>query len=322
MTTVGRLGYLGLGIETTPGTPVAAAVSIPFNSNSLQGKHEPINDISARASRAMNFTSVQGKKWGEGEVEVNADSITLGWLLKMAAGNENVSTVIAGVTDHLFYPTISGNTPKSATLYNYQGIDVQQFAGCVMDTFDLEVEDALMVAKCGIKGYNPTAGAYTPTTVSGTLYAFNNYQLQLGNTLALAAAAQVTKLSKFMLSIKNNAEVIHESGSATPSRVVFKSLEVTGSFTRFFDTVGDRDNYLNLNKQAMILTASGNALAGSNAELLRIRLSKVVYEDSSLETGIDDLFAIETQFRAEVDIFQGIQVYDILLRNARSASYD
>jgi hypothetical protein len=72
----------------------------------------------------------------------------------------------------------------------------------------------------------------------------------------------------------------------------------------------------------MILTASGNALAGGNAELLRIRLSKVVYEDSSFETGIDDLFAIETQFRAEVDIFQGIQVYDILLRNARSASYD
>ena len=71
----------------TPGTPVAATTTVPFISNTLRGKHEPIKDIAARGSRVQDFTSVLGKQWGEGEITVNVDTLNVGYFLKLATGN-------------------------------------------------------------------------------------------------------------------------------------------------------------------------------------------------------------------------------------------
>ena len=317
----GRQGFLGLGIESTPGTPVASTTTIPFVENSLRGKHEPQKDIAARGSRAQNFTSVTGKQWGEGDISVNVDSLNIGFFLKLATGTEALSTVVASqVFDHLFYTTVSGNTPLTATLYNYQGVDTQQFPSMAVDKLHFEVKDDLMMATATFKGFFPTSGAHTNATVSGTLLSFNDYQLQLGSSLTTAAAASASAVTDFELDIENNAEVIFESGSSRASRVVWKQLHVAGSFTRFFETVTDRDNYLNLSKQSIIVTASGIALPSSNTEQLKFRLAKCAYLDSEIETGLDDFFAIKTTFEAEVDVLQGLH-YDITLRNYRSSVY-
>ena len=317
----GRLGYLGLGIESTPGTPVAATTAVPFTSNTLNGKHDAQRDIAARVSRAQNFTSVVGKQYGEGEVTVNVDLLNIGYFLKLATGNENVNTVVSSqVFDHVFYTTVSGNNPLTATLYNYQGVDVQQFASATVDKFDLEIKDSLMTAKTTFKTFFPTSGAYTNTTVSGTLLNFNDYNVQFGNTLIAAAAAAKQAISDFSMTVNNNAEVVFESGKSTPSRIFYKELKVNGSFTRFFETTTERDNYLNSNKQSVILTASGMALPGGNVESLTINLAKLLYTDAPVETGLENFFAIKTSFEAEVDVLQGKQ-YDFVLRNYRSTSY-
>jgi hypothetical protein len=317
----GRQGFLGLGIESTPGTSVAATTTVPFVANTIKGKHEIQKDIAARASRAQNYTSVTGKQWGEGDVTVNIDTLNSGFLLKLATGTEIVNTISApNVYDHIFYTTISGNTPLTATLYNYQGVDTQQFASMAVDKLTLEVKDSLMTGKVGFKGFFPTNGSYTATTVSGTLLNFNDYQIQLGSTLIAAGASSKISISDFMLSIDNNAEVIFESGQARASRVAWKELKVTGSFTRFFETTTDRDNYYNLNKQSLVVTCSGNALGTSSTESLTINLAKLAYTDSEVTTGLEDFYAIKTTFDAEVDVIQGKQ-YDIVLRNFRSTSY-
>lgn len=318
---IGRQGYLGLGIESTAGTPVAATTTIPFVANTIKGKQDNIEDISARASRAKNFGSVLGKQWGEGEVTVNVDSLNIGFLAKLATGNEALSTVVSSqVFDHLFYTTVSGNTPLTATLYNYQGVDTQQFASMAVDKMDFEVKDGLMTAKTTFKGFFPTSGAYTQTSVSGTLLNFTSYTMQLGSTLVTAAAASATPVTDFSLTINNNAETIFESGSNRASRVFWKELQVTGSFTRFFESATDRNNYYNLNKQSLVLTASGIALPSSNVEFLKFNLAKLAYTDSEITTGIDNFYAIKTTFTAEVDVIQGKQ-YDIVLRNYRSTTY-
>lgn len=317
----GRQGYIGLGIESTPGTAVASTTTIPFITDTIRGKHEMQKDIAARGSRAQNFTSVIGKQWGEGEVTVNVDTLNIGYLLKLAAGNEALSTVVASqVFDHLFYTTVSGNTPLTATLYNYQGVDVQKYASMAIDKLDIEVKDSLMTAKATFKGFFPTTGTHTNATVSGTLLNFNDYQIQLGSSLTAAAASSKIAISDFSLTINNNAEVIFESGSSTPSRVFWKELTVNGSFTRFFESPTDRDNYYNLNKQSLILTASGMALPSSNIESLTINLAKLAYDDTDISGGLENFFAVKTTFTAEVDVLQGKQ-YDIVLRNYRSTVY-
>lgn len=317
---ISRLGYLGLGIESTPGTPVASTTTVPFIANTIKGKHEFIGDISARASRAQNFSSVLGKQWGEGELTVNVDTLSAGFLFKLATGTESVNTIAANVYDHVFYTTVSGNTPLTATLYQYQGVDTQQFSSMAIDKIDFEIKDALMTAKATFKGFFPTSGSHTPTTVSGTLLSFANYNIKLGSSLITAASATPSPVTDFKLTIDNNAEAIFESGQPRTSRIFWKELKVAGEFTRFFETIVDRDNYYNLNKQSLVLTASGIGLSNGYSELLTINLAKIAYKDSEITTGLENFYAIKTQFVAEVDTIQNKQ-YDIILRNFRSTAY-
>lgn len=316
----GRQGYLGLGIETTPGTAVPATTHIPWMTNTIKAKHTPIEDIAARGSRVMDFSSTSGKKWSEGDVEVNVDSLQIGYLLKLATGTEATSTPTSGVTDHLFYTTVSGNMPLTATLYNYQGVDVQQFPSMAVDKLEFDVKDALMTAKASFKGFFPTSGSDTNATVSGTLLSYASYSMQFGSSLVNAAAASTTAVTDLQVIINNNADTIFESGQGPTTRVFWKQLQVTGSYTRYFESQTDRDNYYNLNKQSVIVTASGIGLPGNLYEKLVISLAKCAYTDQEITTGIEDFFAIKTTFTAEMDASQGKQ-YDILLRNYRGTAY-
>jgi len=318
---LGRLGSISLGIESAPGTPVSATTSIPFITNSFQGKHKPIEDISVRASRAQNFSSVMGQKWSEGEVEFNIDSLNVGFFLKLATGNENLNTIQTGVYDHLFYTTTSGNTPLTATMYVYQGVDYQKFASVCVDKIDFSIKDALMTAKASLKGFFPTSASTTaPTTVSGTVFSFGSYNLKFGSSLIAAASAAAQPVTDFSLSINNNADVVFESGQPNASRVFWKQLQITGTWTQYFETASDRDSYLAFTKESAILTASGIALAGGNNESLTFNFAKLAYTDNTIDTGIDNFFAIKTSFVAEVDPLQAKQ-FDTVLRNYRSTVY-
>lgn len=316
----GRLGFIGIAIESTPGTPVAPSQAIPFTANTIMGKHTPIDNIAGYGSRAQNRNSTIGKRWGEGDITVNADSLNIGYFLKLAAGNEIVNTIQAGVYDHLFFTTYSGNLPLTATLTNYQGVDTQQYASMAIDKLDFEVKDSLMTAKAAFKGYFPTSGTFANTTVSGTLFDFVNYSVQFGNNLLTTANASQTPITDFSCSIENNLETIFESGNSITTRVFWKQLKISGSWTMFFETTTQRDNYYNLNKQSMILTASGMALPGSNYERMVIRLARLEWSDQEITTGLEDFFAVKTSFVAEFDDSQGLQ-YDMTLRNYRSSVY-
>ncbi len=62
--TIGRLGSLGLGLETVPGTPNETPdVFINYTENGLRGHHEPIEVIGAATNRIIQRSSVIGKKW-------------------------------------------------------------------------------------------------------------------------------------------------------------------------------------------------------------------------------------------------------------------
>jgi hypothetical protein len=224
------------------------------------------------------------------------------------------------VYDHLFYTTASGNTPLTATGYLYNGVDLLQFSSLAVDKFDLMVKDGLMTAKTSLKGYFPTSGSVSITTVSGTLLSFGSYKMQIGNTVTAASTATAQPVTDFTLSINNNAEAIFESGQAATSRVFWKQNTITGTFTHYFENVVERNNYLNVNKQSMIVTASGINIYGSYYEGLTIRLAKMLYTDATIDTGLDNFYAVKTTFEAEVDPSQGLQ-YDITLRNYRSSLY-
>ena len=156
--TIGRLGYLGLGIESAPGTAnTSPDVYLPYTDISLRGHHEPIEVIGATTSRHQQKDSVVGKKWGEGDVAIDLDVVNSGYLFKMALGQE---VLVTGTPNtHTFYTTVSGNTPKTATLIQGRDTDVQQYTYGAIDELNIEVSDALATATASIMTPAPMVAA-------------------------------------------------------------------------------------------------------------------------------------------------------------------
>jgi hypothetical protein len=322
---IGRLGYLGLAIEATPGTPESSPdVFIPFTENTLRGHHEPLGDVSARASRIKDVGSVQGKRWGEGQVTMYLDSLNAGYLLKLAFGAENRTQLSATppVHDHHFVPTVSGNSVAAATLWNNRGVDVEQFSYAAVDTCEVVIgTDGIATITANFMSKAPsTVSAPSLTTTSGTLYTWKDLSARFGSTVAAARLASATKLNNLQFTIANNLTLNYKSGSNQPDTITTGSIEVTGQYTLFFETATDRDAYYNLTKRSMVVTLAGAGLGVGYTEQLEFVFKKVRLEEMDMETGLDDLFAITGSFRAELDQAQAGYV-EATARNGKASDY-
>lgn len=313
--TIGRLGYLGFGIETSPGDAVSPDIYLQYTDISLRGHHEPIEYIGTKTSRIMDKGSVVGKKWGEGDVTIDLDNHASGYLFKCALGSENLATGTPNV--HTFYPTVSGNTPTTATLIQGRDTDNIQYTFAAIDELSMEVSDGLGTLQASFMTDFPTeTTAQTATSTSGTLFSFKDMAVQFGTNLTAADAASATPINELSMSIANNIEVIHRSGSSTVSTIRSKGLRVSGSYTVFFDSTTDRDAYYNLFKRAMVITFTGNT-----NESLEVRVPQFRLAESEISTGIDDFYVIKCDWVAEDVVDSGVRLISVLLSNDKNDTY-
>lgn len=314
--TIGRLGYFGLGIESAQDSQTAASVYLPFTDFSLRGHHEPIEEIASKTSRLMDRDSVKGKQWGEGDVNMNMDIVNSGYLFKMALGNEQLTTGTPNT--HLFYTTVSGNTPKTATIQLGRDTDNEVYVGAALDDLTLQVSDKLATLKASLKSHFPIADTQdTVVTTSGTILSFANYTLKFGSDLTAAAAAAATATNEWAMTLSNNVETLHRSGSNDVSTIRSKGFRASGNYTLYFDSVSERDAYYALNKRAMQVLFNGNA-----NETAKVRIGKFRLSEGEITTGLDDFFVIKCKWMAEdvVDAL-GTRQVDVILQNGKSTVY-
>lgn len=309
---IGRLGSLGIAVEVTPGTPVAAAAYLPYTDMSVQEKHEPLADIASRTSRFIDADSVSGKTWGEGDVEINCDVLNSGYLWKTALGQE--SLVTGTPNNHTFFTTVSGNTPTTATLYLGRDTDTMRFAYAAVDSLEFSFSDGLATLKASFMSQYPVAtGTQTVTTTSGTIFSFKDASFKLGTDLSTLGSA--TPINEFNLTLANNVEMIYQSGSQNPTLIRNKGFKATGSFTKLYDDATEKTVYTGLTKRALELT-----LTGITNETLRIRIPEFRTE-AEITSGLDDFFMVKSSFTAEDDVDLGARLVEVRLQNGKSTVY-
>jgi len=315
--TIGRLGYMGLGIEDTPGTAVDPDVYLPYSdAPTLRGHHEPIPVLAAKTARHADKDSVVGQKWGEGDVQIDLDVVNSGYLWKLALGNELLS---AGTpNNHTFYTTVSGNTPNTATLRYGRETDNMEFTYGAVDELSMEVpNDGLATLSASFLSKFPTACAeQSPTTTSGTVLTWKDMSVKFGSDLSAASGASATAVNELSLTYSNGLEAIHRSGDSDVSIIRSTIARLTGSYTIFFENTTNRDAYHSLNKRAMEITFTGNA-----NEQLRIRIPQFRLDDGEISTGLDDFFIIQGSFTAEDVVDSGVRLFDVRLQNDKGTVY-
>ena len=329
---IGRLGYLGLAIEDTAGdAETTPDIFVPFTDCSLEEKHEPLMDISSRASREMNYDAQTGKKWGEGAVTMYLDSTNIGYFLKLACGNEANTVITAGpptVNDHLFYATVSGNAPRTATLWLYRGsgVSVNRFTYAAIDSLEVSIgTDGLATATANFISDSPTTvSAPTLTTTSGTLLTFKDMTMKFGDTTQAAEAATATKVTSFNFSINNNVQAIYRTsttaGDSTPDVLSLGELEVSGDYTMFLEDDTFLDYYTGLTKKSLVAQLTGAGLGSTYTEFVKCVFKSIILQDKSIATGLSDYFAFTGNFKAIHSVDQAGFV-DFTVRNGKSSLY-
>ena len=316
---IARKGWVGAAFESSPGDPATIDDYLPHNGFTLFGMSEKIEDEASRGVRERVYNSVQGKKFSEGDLEINVDATFVGYPLIGALGSVSSANVAGSVYDHTITRNNS-NTPQTLTLTNDRaGIDRQYFPYVAVKTFQLSVADGLASATASLMGRFPvTTTSGSLTTASGSVFAFPDVHFAFGNSVAAAASAANLKPSDLSLTIENNTVVTHRHGSNDADSIDHGEFEVNGSGTIFFEDTTNRDRYYDSSKQAAALVLSGVGIGGGYSSNLTVNLYRLRLDTYELETGLADFYAERFDFVAEYDDANDKSI-DAVLRNVKSS---
>lgn len=317
----GRLGWVGIALETTAGVPVNPADYVPFLESSLDVRMTPLPDVAARGIRDEQSENSQlGKNWGEGSLRVNLDPSLSGYLLGMAMGTfGSPVSEGSGVYTHTMTRN-NTNAPKTASIIFDRVQDRQLFPYAVINSLEATFEDGLAELNASILSRAPVASVSgSITTTSGTLFAFRHAQIQFGADVPTAIASSTfIPLRSFNVTINNNAEAQFVAGNRNADSIISKNFNVSGTFRLAFENNTQRDAFNALTKQAMVVTFTGGGIGGGMYEFVKFRFYKIRFENYSVSVPNDDYVSEEISFVAEYDS-TNTTTLDVQLRNRKSS---
>ena len=317
----GRLGWVGIDLETSAGVPKVPAAYLPFIECTLQGKHTPIPDTAAYGMRdAQSENSQLGRQWGEGNLRINLDPTNAPYLLGMALGDfGSPVSEGGGVFTHTLV-RLNTNAPKSASVTFDRVTDRQIFTYAVINSLELSYSEGLAEINASLLSRAPVASTSgTLVTASGTLFTFRHASVKLGATVTAAENSATTlKLREFNLTINNNAEPQFVSGNRDADSIIQKNFLVSGSFRLAFENTTQRDAFNNLTKQAMVVTFTGNGIGNGMSEYIKVRVYKMRFENYEVDVPIDDMVGEEISFIGEYDSTTS-KTLDVVARNRKSS---
>jgi len=311
---LGTTAYIGVGIENTAGTAVAASKYIPFITCTIRGVQETLYDESGKGVREKNFGAVTGKKRGEGDIEIYVDAENAPYLLYPALGAISSSTASgeSAVYEHVITRKAS-NPPRTLTVIYNDSYDTRKYTYATINTLELNVADGLATISTNILSKFPSSGTATRALTTERILAFKDYTVKIGSgatgtaALAAAAGATATKLRSFKLEINNNAEAHYLSGDNEAEHVAIAQFEVTGEYVLFYEDATERDFYETLLDsgnpvRAMIISFTGDSIGNSETEEIEIKIPNFKINDRTVDTALAGFMPETLSFTAMYDV--------------------
>jgi len=316
---IGRNQWLGVGIETTPGTAVDPAKYLPFTTCTLRQVIDVLDDEAAKGVRERNWGSVAGPNRGEGDIEILVDAENAPYLLIPALGS--VSSTTASGETAVYEHTITRkntNPPTTLTINYNDTVSTRKYTYAVVNTLELTVSDGLATMTAGILSKAPVSGTGTKSITEETVLAFKDYTVKFGSSLSDAATADPTKLSAFRLRINNNAEPQYLSGSNSPDSISMGQLEIEGDYTLFFENTTEQSAYENQTKRAMIVTFTGASIGNSETEEIKINIPRFHIRERAMDTAPAGFITENPTFVVDYDSTEAKSI-EIVVTNETSS---
>src|SRR5581483_404588 len=258
--TSGTQTNIGIGIESTPGTAVAATHFPKWAELSLQGVSEKAPLTARGGVRNMSSDSMIRRKFSQGSIAVVPNGDIAPIFFYLALGSKATTGPTDGTYSHTFSVQNANASMKTATILKEDGsIVTERFANCVVNELTLEASDSWARLMASILGGYPDTGSVTESFSQENEYAYHQMAVKFGTSLSNAASQNATPLKSFQLNIKNNVlqDEAFLSGSNQPVAWVAGRFEASGSYALHFSDTTELDKYKANTKNAAIITFTG-----------------------------------------------------------------
>jgi hypothetical protein len=305
--TSGTQTNLGIGIEATPGTAVAATHFPKWSEFSFQGIAEKTPLTSQRGVRNVSSDSMIRRKFSSGSVGVVPNGDIAPIFFYLALGSKATSGPTDGTYSHTFSLQNANASMKTATLLAEDGaIVTERFANVVVNTLGLEVSDNYAKMTAGLLGGYPDTGTVTESFAQENEYAYHQMTAKFGTSLSNAAGNPATPLKSFALNLNNNVLVDEAflSGSNQPVAGGFVAgrFQASGSYSLHFESTAELDKYKANTKNACIVTFTGAVTGGGTTpETITIKLGRLVLTGEPKVYNLDGLTILNQTFDVEYE---------------------
>lgn len=290
--------FLGIALETTQGTAVAATDYIPVT----QGSFKPqdivgaLYDTGLRGSMVENYNYVQGRKHSEIDFGGAAFADTVTWFVAGILGDVTTTGASAPYTHAIALKNSVATTgdaqPKSLTLTDYYSAGTRQYPGCMVHDLSLTFSaDGLLDYAVKVTGY-PSATNTAPTPSFSTVVPT---QVWTG-TVTVGGTSVSNTVSGSLQLTRKSEPIFGISNTQAPYDIYVGALTVTGKMTFVMEDDTQLTNFLSNTQPALVFTwAQG---AGATATQIAFTATKGAYTVAAIDRS-KDYVEITVDFNAQ-----------------------
>jgi hypothetical protein len=297
---------IGIGIESTPGTAVAASAFPKWTDLNFQAVSEKANFTSQRGVRNHSSNSMIRRRYSQGAIGLVPNVSIAPYLFYLTLGSLASATASgeSAVYEHTCTVQNANASMKTATVLLEQGGEVtERFANCVVNQLSLDVSDSYAKVTVDLLGGFPDTGSVTESYAQETEFAYHQMFVKFGTSLSNAASQTATPLKALTLSINNNVLVDEAflSGANTPAAWLAGRLEITGSYTLHFSGTTELDKYKANTKNAALISFQGASIGSAETEEILLKLGRIILSSPPKEYNLDGLVVLKQSFTVEYD---------------------
>jgi len=287
--------YVGIALEVTPATPVAATDFIPLMKDSLKATDiiAPLYDTGLRGSMATNYNYIQGRRHTEIDLGGPAFADTIGYWLGGIMGSVVTTGGSAPYTHTITLKnaTTGDAQPTSFTIEDYYVSGNRFFPGCKVTDFTLTFNsEGMLEYTAKLMGHpTTTTSAATPTFSDVVPTPVWRGTVSIGgDVIGYTTDGSVT--------CTRAAEAIFGINAAQgPYEIFVGALDSTGSFTFVMEDDDQLLNFLdNTQPELLIEFAQGT---GASATSILFHVSKGAYTTAVIDRSGDHV-SIAVDFSA------------------------
>lgn len=267
---------------------------------------EVVNDESSLGVIADAVDSYVTKRWAEGNIEGNVNVNNFGYAMLSAFGAVvSAETVGTGAYEHNF-SVLESNEHPTLTI----GVDDPvegdlAFAGAMLESLEVSAEvGGFVTFTASYKSKKEASATHIVAYTTDYTLLARHCGIKLADTLAGLGGASNICVQSFSLSINKNLEEDLCLSSIEPVDFNNTNFVVEGSMTLKFETVAERDLYLNATKKAMRITIedTGTVIGVSDSPVLEFDMAKVKVTEWTKNQGNGEIVTQDITFKAFYDI--------------------